>query len=1009
MNERRRSFFARGAHGARTAGGLAAALFLVTGCSSSERAPTAGEPEETGERAEALYGGSTDANTAEANVVVQFGTHGCTGTLITPQVVVTAGHCVTGSENPAGPGAVGCQAGSNNIKRPSIHVGVQTYTHAFSTQYSLPKYPFCLPAGRSTEDVALLYLAEPVTSEKIAPGVVAPAVTRPSLLPPPRYDDAFVGLIGFAGYSWWTAAYGATTLLDRQVAHVNNAHATHDDDAHGATFTHVSSGWGTLAGDSGGPMFFVRSDGSRDPFAVLSSCSTDGTEKHYADITWTPTKNWLLANVTEGGVRTHVATGAGTAPAPHSDNWLVNHGKDLNSWWGELDYSGACDHYYDRDCDGWWDQNKPPSQLHDNCPEIYNPLQEDSQDLLSLNEGDACRGCKYDLNGDEDHDGVCERGPSGPLSNPDNCPKVYNPDQKNCNEAYERANGATILGDACDPVPCAELSSEVTWEAVTPLPRSPFCSVGVNLRVRTVQDEIVVHTIPPHRMNWEASSPSQVLPGPTLASVPTKFRYCQNFKSTGIEVDCNASAVLNDAQLDEGLVAADKFQPSPTSPWQRIQVRRKAADFPGESTTPISRDSDTGVIMPYQEGLQKSVYWDYIADDVEWHASGRDPLGTLPTNALCAKANTFSGTCLNGYLWSHAESPVGDTADFVGSSNVGIHGPNLANHIRPMAPETDAHFDVCWGMSDDPCASAPFGCNLDTSNLKYRITECLNCPVFNQNIARDHLQFPVILGATDPNDGWPGLSAAVADHFALRVQELAITRDVADAVAGLDGRRFVTAVETAPPASGQIDAIGVPFDVMDMSVSTQYLVADTNTQGGFYLDVGVGMKSGAGAGAGVGSSASRSSLSSVTSGLTIYSRTMEVAFLMANYDPYVEFMVVPGDYRYGSGTLAGSYEQLAGTITRPLSPYTYQPGVTPPAYLWTVEKRGDGRAHLAIRTFDYVGWLEPTPLKTAPLADDPLTFADATYALETAWDRPNEVLLTVSHSDGAWALFRSVT
>ena len=43
-------------------------------------------PSNTASTATAVYGGATDANTAEANVVVQLQTAvgGCTGTLITP-------------------------------------------------------------------------------------------------------------------------------------------------------------------------------------------------------------------------------------------------------------------------------------------------------------------------------------------------------------------------------------------------------------------------------------------------------------------------------------------------------------------------------------------------------------------------------------------------------------------------------------------------------------------------------------------------------------------------------------------------------------------------------------------------------------------------------------------------------------------------------------------------------------------------------------------------------------
>ncbi|KKQ54023.1 MAG: Cartilage oligomeric matrix protein, partial [Parcubacteria group bacterium GW2011_GWA2_38_13] len=56
--------------------------------------------------------------------------------------------------------------------------------------------------------------------------------------------------------------------------------------------------------------------------------------------------------------------------------------------------------------------------------------------------GDICDPCDHSLQNDQDHDGVCENGADNLSNLPDNCPSIFNPDQRDSD-----SNGS---GDACD-------------------------------------------------------------------------------------------------------------------------------------------------------------------------------------------------------------------------------------------------------------------------------------------------------------------------------------------------------------------------------------------------------------------------------------------------------------------------------------------------------------------------------------------------------------------------------
>jgi len=316
-----------------------------------------------------------DVDTPEANVVVKVGQ--CTGTLITPRVVLTASHCVNGAEKPAGPGAVPC----SSDPAPDVSIGPAWLSPeaVLESIASVTKVTGCQPTDKSGEDLALVYLIEPVAPSDASGSWSVPRIVRPSLVPPPSKDESFEGdeTAFFSGYSPWDDAYKTWVFSTRRIQPLANIRVEHATGNGGAHF-YFDLPSGVHAGDSGGPMFFERPDGSRDPIGVLSQAR--GITCYLTDITWSPNKEWLVDHVTERGVNAMAIAGVLPPYVVHTPKWLESHGKTLDDWWGELDYSGPCDTVHDTDCDGWWDQPDETHPKHDNCVETPDPSQTDSDD-----------------------------------------------------------------------------------------------------------------------------------------------------------------------------------------------------------------------------------------------------------------------------------------------------------------------------------------------------------------------------------------------------------------------------------------------------------------------------------------------------------------------------------------------------------------------------------------------------------------------------------------------------
>lgn len=318
-----------------------------------------------------------------------------------------------------------------------------------------------------------------------------------------------------------------------------------------------------------------------------------------------------------------------------------------NPTWTESASSFLTAHLFDSDGDGLVNKLDEHPGCNDNGPD---------QDLDGIpNECDPCPCDRTDT--DPDGDKICVVECYGPG---DNCAEVSNPGQENCNLVSEMAHTpSVILGDHCDPVPCAEThaTEKLLQENIV-----DFEYGGAHSKI-WIRCSLFSHnelTVRPLRSH---SAPGVSAPSVMVPDVVTHARFCPRD-------DCDAPSSLEDARLADAGCTPPATCATPEdgdTQWLRMTFTQggNGGDPNGTPASPDYNYAAGGI------GGSKWI-WNYGADLQRWASQG------LIDNTVTARTK--------GALWLHAETGVGHSDLSLGT---GFHGGQLANrHILEYSPES---------------------------------------------------------------------------------------------------------------------------------------------------------------------------------------------------------------------------------------------------------------------------------------------------------------------------------
>ncbi len=223
-----------------------------------------------------IVAGTTDS-ADPAVVEIDFGNATCTGTLIGPQTVLTAGHCTDDAEiNPSGQKLCVSNCGQRDFQI-AVLFGADDQTAYKQNKYivvdAYEHHPLLNLNGRGNQianDIGLMHLASTV----MASGDPEPAPLEINRTPAEQLD---LSSIRFVGYGI-TSGRGQDSGIKRQVTKHNVQIANADELYFSVDPTDKGN---TCSGDSGGPAF-VTISGKEYVLGVTSrgdgSCQQEGID-----------------------------------------------------------------------------------------------------------------------------------------------------------------------------------------------------------------------------------------------------------------------------------------------------------------------------------------------------------------------------------------------------------------------------------------------------------------------------------------------------------------------------------------------------------------------------------------------------------------------------------------------------------------------------------------------------------------------------------------------------------
>ncbi|MCL2825062.1 MAG: hypothetical protein FWD57_13820 [Polyangiaceae bacterium] len=417
-------------------------------------------------------------------------------------------------------------------------------------------------------------------------------------------------------------------------------------------------------GDSGGPILKVRADGKFEVIGVLNTVPVMSQYSFYAGAgTNSERRNWVLEGVKQLSFDTD---GDGVLDAcdvcPLSA--LASTGEEIDSDGDGI--PNACDEF-------------PCSPV---APAQENKPDQDHDGLAS-----SCDPNAMDAKGRDPE--FCKRWCAvNPI---DNCPAHYNPGQENCNSDAERAVKATVMGNPCDPVPCANgepVYTEVTTDSTEHPPS--HSKVGfVNNRQLVSLDKFNVERI------VGALRDPNLDEDPTVCTVDLAYRYCHPIED---RIPCSSDALISD-----GYLKIPELEEKYNSIWHVVHAGHNVSppegglpdglpnDLSSEARDWCPLDQFGGIAY---DGGGYDVKWFFESDFDKWDKRWEDG----PKLVVGPKGPDQYG----GRFWFHVGTDVGlthpdyDTHPML-DPNETPH--DLANHYTYVTPQWDYN---TWGLISGP-------------------------------------------------------------------------------------------------------------------------------------------------------------------------------------------------------------------------------------------------------------------------------------------------------------------